>query len=127
VERISKRGERSPPSRTVAADPNYGFDASRQLLTIAFLSGFLVMAQEVLLQHQFAQVTINSFFSSATVLAFVLLGLVGRRLAGLAARSSYPFAVPNQPGDCARRQWSGVCARTVSVFTAAPQPSHPAL
>jgi len=42
---------------------------------IAFVSGFLVLSQETLLQQQFAQVTINSLFSSGTVLAFVLLCL----------------------------------------------------
>lgn len=49
----------------------------RWLLGLSFASGYLIMGQEVLFQHQFAQVTINSFFSSATVLAFVLLGLAG--------------------------------------------------
>ena len=42
---------------------------------LAFASGFLVLGLEVLLQHQFAQVTINSYFSSATVLALVLIAL----------------------------------------------------
>ncbi|MBL9166118.1 MAG: hypothetical protein JNN07_00085 [Verrucomicrobiales bacterium] len=71
VSSISSHNE-TPPSASVVASVH-----PPPLLTLAFLSGFLVMAQEVLLQHQFAQVTINSFFSSATVLAFVLLGLVG--------------------------------------------------
>jgi spermidine synthase len=44
--------------------------------TLAFGSGFLVLALEVVLQHQCAQVTINSYFSGATVLVFVLLALV---------------------------------------------------
>jgi hypothetical protein len=43
---------------------------------LAFLSGFLVLAAEVTLQHQFAQVTINSMFSAATVLAIVLGALL---------------------------------------------------
>lgn len=43
---------------------------------LAFGSGFLVLGLEVALQHQFAQVTINSHFSGATVLMFVLLALV---------------------------------------------------
>lgn len=53
-----------------------------------FLSGFLVLAAEVVLQHQFAQVTINSTFSSSLVLAIVLVGLglgswaAGRWLSG---------------------------------------------
>lgn len=42
---------------------------------LAFASGFLVLALEVIAQHQFAQVTINSYFSSGTVLAWVLLSL----------------------------------------------------
>jgi len=41
----------------------------------AFISGFLVLALEVVLQHQFAQVTVNSQFSAGTVLALVLLAL----------------------------------------------------
>jgi len=39
---------------------------------LAFGSGFLTLSQEVTLQHQFSQVLINSLFSSAAVLAFVL-------------------------------------------------------
>lgn len=42
---------------------------------LAFVSGFLVLWLEVVLQHQFAQVTINSQFSGGAVLALVLLGL----------------------------------------------------
>ena len=42
---------------------------------LAFCSGFLVLSLEVVLQHQFAQVTINSLFSSGTVLAWGLLSL----------------------------------------------------
>lgn len=41
----------------------------------AMMSGFLVLSLEVILQHQFAQITINSFFSSATVLSLVLVSL----------------------------------------------------
>lgn len=60
---------------------------------LAFLSGFLVLGLEVAVQHQFAQITINSYFSGATVLVFVLLalvlataasGFVVRRLGGIA-------------------------------------------
>jgi spermidine synthase len=43
---------------------------------LAFGSGFLVLAAEVILQHQLAQVSINSLFSSAIVLAMVLISLV---------------------------------------------------
>ena len=42
---------------------------------LAFASGFLVLALEVIAQQQFAQVTINSHFSSAAILAVVLLAL----------------------------------------------------
>jgi spermidine synthase len=42
---------------------------------LAFASGFAILAAEVVLQHQFAQVTINSLFSSALVLVIVLLAL----------------------------------------------------
>ncbi len=86
-----------PPPELSQPIPITGSTRPRQLLTIAFLSGFLVMAQEVLLQHQFAQVTINSFFSSATVLAFVLLGLVGGAWLvsplARATRSQYPTSL----------------------------------
>ena len=44
-------------------------------LFLAFASGFLVLGLEVVSQHQFAQVTINSHFSSAVVLSGVLLAL----------------------------------------------------
>jgi spermidine synthase len=43
---------------------------------LAFVSGFLVLAAEVVVQHQFAQVTINSMFSAATVLVLVLAALM---------------------------------------------------
>ena len=42
---------------------------------LAFASGFLVLSLEVVLQHQLAQVTINSLFSSAFVLVLVLVAL----------------------------------------------------
>jgi spermidine synthase len=43
---------------------------------LAFASGFLVLATEVVAQHQFAQITINSMFSAATVLGMVLAALM---------------------------------------------------
>ncbi len=55
---------------------------------LAFASGFLVLGLEVTGQHQFAQVTINSHFSSAAVLAVVLLALTGASL--LVARVRWP-------------------------------------
>ena len=42
---------------------------------VAFASGFMVLGIEVIFQHQLAQVTINSLFSSGTVLALVLFSL----------------------------------------------------
>lgn len=42
---------------------------------LAFFSGFLVLGLEVILQHQLAQVSINSLFSSGAVLALVLVSL----------------------------------------------------
>ena len=42
---------------------------------LAFASGFLVLAAEVVLQKQVAQVAINSLFSSAIVLTLVLVAL----------------------------------------------------
>lgn len=54
---------------------------------LAFASGFLVLGLEVALQHQFAQIAINSYFSSATVLTFVLVALVAAAaLSGWIAR-----------------------------------------
>ena len=47
---------------------------------MALASGFLVLALEVILQHQLAQVTINSFFSSDTVLSLVLVALTASAL-----------------------------------------------
>lgn len=56
---------------------------------LSFSSGFLVLALEVLLQHQFAQVTINSYFSSAIVLAWALLSLAaGSAITTKAARGA---------------------------------------
>lgn len=57
-------------------------------LILSFASGFLVLAQEVILQHQFAQVTINSQFSGALVLGGVIvsLGFSALLLAALSAR-----------------------------------------
>lgn len=61
---------------------------NRQLAGLAFCSGFLVLSLEVILQHQFAQVTINSFFSNGTVLAWGLISLaVSSALVPLVAKS----------------------------------------
>jgi len=72
------------PSEAPSAEPSqpHSFTA-----LLAFASGFLVLALEVFLQHQFAQVTVNSLFASATVLAIVLFALaVGAALAPLLVR-----------------------------------------
>jgi spermidine synthase len=53
----------------------------------AFASGFLVLASEVLFQHQFAQFFISSHLASALVLALVLVALgLGSVLVPLATR-----------------------------------------
>jgi spermidine synthase len=70
-----------PPRETAAFVP------SAEERGLAFVSGFLVLALEVVLQHQLAQVTINSLFSGALVLALVLLALaVAAMLASPLAR-----------------------------------------
>lgn len=66
----------SQPSHRSEALPELSTEgASFPRAIIAFASGFLILSQETLLQQQFAQVTINSLFSSGTVLAFVLFCL----------------------------------------------------
>ena len=69
---LSRIEPRSQPATPVLADSRSLFFSERLL---AFASGFAILATEVVLQHQFAQVTINSLFSSALVLAIVLLAL----------------------------------------------------
>jgi spermidine synthase len=71
---------RTGPTRELGITPE---PASRGALPevwstrgLAFLSGFLVLAGEVVVQHQFAQITINSMFSAATVLVLVLAALL---------------------------------------------------
>jgi spermidine synthase len=68
---------------TLAARPRP--DASTAAL--AFASGFLVLATEVVMHHQFAQFLVSSHFSSGLVLALVLTALGGGAfLVPLAAR-----------------------------------------
>jgi spermidine synthase len=50
---------------------------------VAAISGFGVLALEVVLQHQVAQVAINSYYSSAVVLAGVLIGLGAAAFVGI--------------------------------------------
>ncbi|MBN9691798.1 MAG: hypothetical protein J0M24_16275 [Verrucomicrobia bacterium] len=74
-----------PRSRAVPATAHARHTASAPAgsLGLAFASGFLVLSLEVVSQHQFAQVTINSHFSSAVVLSAVLLALTaGAALVG---------------------------------------------
>lgn len=67
----------------------------RSFILLAFASGFLVLALEVILQHQFAQITINSLFSSATVLIMVLIALaLAAALTPLLARLAKDHALP---------------------------------
>ena len=75
---------------TSAVAESRSLSLSEQLL--AFASGFAILAAEVILQHQLAQVTINSLFSSALVLVVVLLAL------GASARTSA------SPGVLVRRR-----------------------
>jgi spermidine synthase len=58
------------------AGSSLGFGSPKfRFHVLAFASGFLVLMLEVVLQHQLAQITINSLFSSALVLVLVLLAL----------------------------------------------------
>ncbi len=61
---------RAEPARSVSRE-----SAPPEAKLIAFASGFLILAQETLAQHQVGQVVVNSLFSSATVLTAVLLAL----------------------------------------------------
>lgn len=78
---------------------------------MAMASGFLVLSLEVILQHQLAQVTINSFFSSATVLALVLVSLT---LAALVL----PWLVSLAGDEHRALSW----ALVISVLVCAAQP-----
>jgi len=76
---------RAEKSQTEFRAPNSTFEVEQGIpppaplgktaALLAFASGFLVLALELLLQQQLAQVTINSFFSSALVLTLVLTSL----------------------------------------------------
>ncbi len=80
---------------------------------LAFLSGFLVLAIEVVLQHQLAQVSINSLFSSGLVLVVVLLSLAAAaaiapllaRVAG-GARAGLSAALAATALLCAVQPWT---------------------
>lgn len=73
---MSNRGARNNPELPSEVAPRDREVSTRWLgPALALASGFLVLSLEVILQHQLAQVTINSFFSSATVLALVLVSL----------------------------------------------------
>ena len=78
--------ERPDPFRHIARS---SFAQSLLPSLLAFSSGFLVLALEVVLQHQFAQVTINSLVSSGSVLAWALLSLaIGSAISPWLARWS---------------------------------------
>ncbi|HRJ73151.1 MAG TPA: hypothetical protein PLS03_13090, partial [Terrimicrobiaceae bacterium] len=74
---------KSVPGRPAPMDgPRWGIAPVDAL--IAFGSGFLVLAAEVILQLQLTQITVNSYFSSGFVLILVLAGLgAGAFLSGL--------------------------------------------
>ncbi len=73
---MSNRGARNNPDMPSEVAPREREVSTRWIGPVmAMASGFLVLSLEVILQHQLAQVTINSFFSSATVLALVLVSL----------------------------------------------------
>lgn len=74
-----------PPSGSPQA---FGEPPPRFAGALAFLSGFLVLGSEVVTQHQLAQVTINSHFSSAAILAAILLALAAA--SALAGRLRIP-------------------------------------
>jgi spermidine synthase len=71
------RVEGQADGKRVGGEARAGLWPARML---ALASGFLVLSAEVVVQHQFAQVTINSMFSSATVLVLVLAGLTAGAL-----------------------------------------------
>lgn len=77
------------------AESRVGSDGIAGAGLLAFASGFLVLGLEVVAQHQFAQVTINSHFSSAAVLAAVLLALGGASLAVARRRGTGTLVVRN--------------------------------
>lgn len=80
---FSRSRSRSKEARTPRPRmPDIHAIRSSTARVLAFGSGFLTLALEVLLQHQTAQVTINAGHSGALVLAFVIAGLA---LAGAAA------------------------------------------
>ncbi len=63
------------PSRAANPTARESAPRDRNLAALAFGSGFLILAQETVVQHQVAQITINSLFSSAAVLTAVLVAL----------------------------------------------------
>jgi spermidine synthase len=70
----SESGVQDLPSAS-GKSPSCSVSAGNGMPLFAFSSGFLVLALEVVLQHQLAQVTINSLFSSALILVLVLVSL----------------------------------------------------
>jgi len=70
-EKGSERSETAPAKDTSGILPAKGLFIS----SLAFASGFAMLAREVLFQHQIAQISVNSLYSSGSVLAGVLLCL----------------------------------------------------
>ena len=69
---VARRAEDTPKAGGVLVADSLRF---RRLAAVAFISGFAVLACEVILQQQLAQVSINSIFSSGLVLIAVLVSL----------------------------------------------------
>lgn len=82
---LSRRGDAAPPVSSIAsasppdprpADPAASHDLGRPaILGLCFLSGFGVLALEVLWTRMFAQVHSNEVYAFAMMLAVVLIGL----------------------------------------------------
>lgn len=109
---MSNRGGRNNPELASEFAPREREASTRWIGPVmALASGFLVLSLEVILQHQLAQVTINSFFSSATVLALVLVSLT---LAALVL----PWLVSLAGDERRALSW----ALLISVIVCAAQP-----
>ncbi|MBL9171923.1 MAG: hypothetical protein JNL10_00180 [Verrucomicrobiales bacterium] len=83
------------PRESLLEDPKSpALPAPRFAGALAFLSGFLVLGSEVVTQHQLAQVTINSHFSSAAILAAILLALAAASAVAGRIRAFPDQAIP---------------------------------
>ena len=110
VRRRTRETSASPAPTGAQLEP-----APRCPALLAFASGFLVLAMEVMLQHQFAQVTVNSLFANATVLAMVLVALaLAAVIAPMLARGLGSNSMALRLGLAAT---SLLCAAQPFVFT----------